>query len=129
MAETDTERTLETMKPNPVWDADSWSDVVAVFSDDNLTVRVWGGDWCNDCRRQLPDFAAAMSAADILGEQVHEYPVDKNAHGEKHGPRVEEYGINRIPTVVVERENEEVARFVETESVPIAVSLAGQLTE
>lgn len=53
----------------------------------------------------------------------------KNADGEKCGPNVEEYEINRIPTVVIEREDEEVARFVETESVPIAVFLAEQLTE
>ena len=122
-------RTLETMKPNPVWDANSWSDAVAAFSDDTLIIRVWGGDWCDDCRRQLPDFAAAINAADIPNKRVHEYSVEKNADGEKYGPSVKEYGINRIPTVVIEREDEEVARFVETESVPIAVFLAEQLTE
>jgi|APHM01.1.fsa_nt_gi hypothetical protein len=128
MTETNMNKTLETMKANPVWDADSWSHIISAFSADDITIRVWGGDWCDDCRRQLPDFAAAVDAADVPSEQVHEYPVKKNADGEKHGPGVEEYGIDRIPTVVVERENEEVARFVETASVPIAVHLAEQLS-
>lgn len=72
MVDTNVGRTLETMKPNPVWDADSWSDIGAVFSDNTLTIRVWGGDWCDDCRRQLPDFAAAINAADVPNKRVHE---------------------------------------------------------
>jgi thioredoxin-like negative regulator of GroEL len=39
------------------------------------------------------------------------------------------YGIERIPTVVIEREGSEVARFVEGEPGPIAESLASQLVD
>jgi len=42
-------------------------------------------------------------------------------------PGVEEYGIEYIPTVVVEHGGEEVARFVESEAVPIAVYLGKEL--
>ena len=41
----------------------------------------------------------------------------------------EEYGIELIPTVIVERDGEEVARFVESEDRPIAEYLAAQLSE
>jgi thiol-disulfide isomerase/thioredoxin len=137
---------LETMRPNPVWDADSYEDAVAVFEalSDDIVVKVWGGDWCTDCRAQLPDFGAAMDAAGV--EHVEHYPVEKADDGSKVGPKVEEYGIELIPTVVVERApksgaegssgdqprdaaGEELARFVENEDRPIVVFLAEQLED
>ncbi len=120
---------LETMRPNPVWDADSYDDAVTVFESmaDEIAVKVWGGDWCGDCRSQLPDFGAALEAAGV--ESVEHHPVEKTDDGSKAGPGVEEYDIDLIPTVVVEdRETgDELARFVEDADAPIAVELAGQL--
>jgi thiol-disulfide isomerase/thioredoxin len=118
---------LETMQPNPTWDADSYPEVVDALSQEGLVFNVWGGDWCTDCRSQLPDFGAALSAAGVPEANVEHYPVEKEADGSKVGPRVEEYGIERIPTVVVERDGEEVARFVEEADAPIAVYLAERL--
>ena len=89
--------------------------------------KVWGGDWCTDCRAQLPDFGAALDAAAVPDERVEHYPVEKLDDGSKAGPGVDEYGIEFIPTVVVERDGEEVARFVEDADIPIAVALADQL--
>ncbi len=120
---------LETMRPNPVWDADSYEDAVSVFEPlaDDIVVKVWGGDWCKDCRSQLPDFGAALDAAGV--EHVEHYPVEKADDGSKTGPNVEEYDIELIPTVVVEDRDtgEELARFVENEPLPIFVYLAEQL--
>ena len=45
------------------------------------------------------------------------------------GPGVEDYDIEYIPTVVVEKDGEEIARFVEEEPVPIAVYLADQIAD
>jgi thiol-disulfide isomerase/thioredoxin len=117
------------MDPNPAWDADSYADTVETWTAiaDDVVVKVWGGDWCPDCRGQLPDFAAALAAAGVPDEAIEHYPVEKAEDGSKVGPRVEEYGIEYIPTVVVERDGEELARFVENEDDPIAVWLAGQL--
>jgi len=115
---------LETMEPNPVWNAEAHAETVETleaFAD--ATYKVWGADWCGDCRSQLPDFAAALDAADVPDEHVEHYPVDRD----KQGEGVEEYGIEFIPTVVVERDGEELVRFVEEEREPIAVYLAGQL--
>ncbi|RDI70344.1 thioredoxin family protein [Halopelagius longus] len=120
-------QTLETMEPNPMWDEESYEDAVETLSEDGLVFRVWGGDWCGDCRGQLPDFGAALDAAGVPEENVHHYPVEKVDDGSKVGPKVEEYGIELIPTVVVERDGEEVARFVEEEASPIAVYLADRL--
>ncbi|WP_135363232.1 thioredoxin family protein [Halosimplex halophilum] len=120
---------LETMDPNPVWTEEAYAETVDVLAalGDELTYKVWGGDWCIDCRSQLPDFGAALDAAGVPDHRIEEYAVEKEEDGTKVGPKVEEYDIEYIPTVVVERNGEEVARFVEEEPVPIAVYLAREL--
>jgi thioredoxin 1 len=121
--------TLETMRPNPTWDPNAHERELEPFRRhaEDLTVRVWGGDWCGDCRAVLPDVGAALDAAGIPDEQVHEYPVEKRDDGSKEGELVEEYNIEYIPTIIVEREGEEVARFVESEPISAVAHLAEQL--
>lgn len=118
---------LNTMEPNPVWVADAYDDAVTVLAAHaaELTYNVWGGDWCKDCRSQLPDFAAALNAAGVPADEIEHYPVDQD----KEGERVEEFDVEYIPTVVVERHGEEIARFVEGDPVPIAVHLAHQIAD
>ncbi|MFB6298250.1 MAG: thioredoxin family protein [Salinirussus sp.] len=118
---------LETMEPNPVWTEGAYADTVDVLEHygDELVFRIWGGDWCKDCRSQLPDFGAALDAADVPEANVVHNELDRD----KQGPGVEEYGIEYIPTVVVERDGAEIARFVEDEPVPIAVFLAQRVEE
>jgi thiol-disulfide isomerase/thioredoxin len=120
---------LETMVPTPTWDADAYEDTVEVFAelaaDDDVEIKVWGGDWCKDCRAELPDFGAALDAAEFPAERVEEIPVDED----KNGPLTDEYDVELIATIVVERDGEEIARFEEEEPVPAAVYLADQLRE
>lgn len=122
---------LTTMEPDPVWNADAHADTVDVLAEHaaDLDYKVWGGDWCKDCRSQLPAFGAALDAAGVPDERVEHYPVEKEDDGSKVGPGVDEYDIELIPTVVVERGGEEVARFVESEDVPIATYLAEELAD
>jgi thiol-disulfide isomerase/thioredoxin len=118
---------LTTLEPNPAWTAGAHAETVETLEaySDELVFKVWGGDWCKDCRAQLPDFGAALDAAGVPEERIEHYELDQD----KQGPGVEAYGIEYIPTVVVERGGEEVVRFVEEESVPIAVWLATRLRE
>ncbi|MFP8890138.1 TlpA family protein disulfide reductase [Natrialbaceae archaeon A-CW2] len=114
--------TLETMRPNPTWDSASYQDTVDVLAAhrDELTYLVWGGDWCKDCRALLPDFGAALEAAEVPNERIEEIAVDTD----KQGPKVDAYDIEYIPTIIVENDDgEEVARFVESEQLPPAVYL------
>lgn len=119
------------MQPNPVWTEEAYSDAVDVFRrlSGEVTYRVWGGDWCRDCRALLPDFAAALEAAGVPESRIEQYPTEKRDDGTKVGPEVEEYGIEAIPTVVAERDGEELARFVESETAPIPVYMARQLAD
>ena len=117
---------LETMEPNPVWSAEAHEETVETLAaHDDLVYRVWGGDWCKDCRAQLPDFGAALEAAGVPSDRIEHYELDQD----KRGAGVDAYGVEFIPTVVVERDGEEIVRFVEDEPVPIAVYLAGRIRE
>jgi len=117
---------LETMRPNPTWDAASYEDAVDTLAahSDELVYKVWGGDWCKDCRALLPDFGAALAAAGVPADRIEEFALDQD----KEGPGVEAYDIEYIPTIVVETDDgEEVTRFVEEEAVPPAIWLADEL--
>jgi len=138
---------LETMDPDPVFNEDAYTDTIDTLAEhDELAYIVWGGDWCGDCRAQLPTFGAALQAAGVDDDRVEEISVEKLDDGSKAGPKVEEYGIEYIPTVVVERvsrgdtdgasrdepragDGEEIARFVEEEPVSIPVYLAERIRE
>lgn len=116
---------LETMRPNPTWDAASYEEAVdTLAAHDELVYKIWGGDWCKDCRALLPDFGAALEAAGVPDDRIEAFALDQD----KQGPGVSEYDIEYIPTIVVETDDgEEVTRFVEEEAVPPAVWLADEL--
>lgn len=125
------EMVLATMEPDPNWEVSQFSDAVDTLAAwaDVVTIKVWGDDGCGDCQEQLPGFAAALVASGIDPASVEHYSVERLPEGKKRGPLVDAYNIERIPTVVIERDGEEIARFVEEERVPIAVFLANQLDE
>lgn len=117
---------LETMEPTPTWDAKAHAETVEVLEAlDDVTFKIWGADWCKDCRAELPDFAAALDAASVPEDRIEQYEVDHD----KNGPRTDEYDVELIATIVVERDGEELARFEEAEAIPAAVYLAERLRE
>lgn len=118
---------LKTLEPNPSFAPEAYEETIDVLERhrEDLVYKVWAGDWCPDCRSQLPDFGAALDAASVPEDRVEHYELNSD----KEGPGVEEYDIEYIPTVVVERDGEELFRFVEDEGVPIAVYLAERIKE
>jgi len=118
-----TEMALETLAPAA--DATPAPVVVDQFErlDDEVTITVWGADWCGDCQRVLPAFAAVLEAANVPTERVTAIAVDR----EKRGPGVDTYDIEYIPTIVIERDGTEIARFVESADRPVGKVLAEQL--
>lgn len=118
---------LEAMTPNPVWVADAYVETVSILRAYNNAVvyKIWGGDWCKHTRGQLPDFAAALEAADVPAGRIKEHVVDES----KQGAGVDSYEIERIPTVVIEHNGEPLGRYVEEDDQPIAVWAADRLVD
>ncbi|WP_435177709.1 thioredoxin family protein [Halorussus sp. AFM4] len=118
---------METTEPNPSWDADANSEAVDAIEAavGEVTYRVWGADWCGDCHDVLPDFFAALEAAGVPNDEITVYEVDEN----KDGEGVEEYDVTLIPTVVVERDGEEIVRFEESEDRPAAQYVGERLLD
>ena len=120
---------METTEPSPEWDAGAHSETVEVIESavGEVTYRVWGADWCGDCRDVMPDFFAALDAAGVPDEEMKVYEVDEN----KEGELTDEYDVTLIPTIVVEREEsgEEMFRFEESEDRPAADYVAEKLLE
>ncbi|MFB6253453.1 MAG: TlpA family protein disulfide reductase [Halobacteriaceae archaeon] len=118
---------LSSLDPNPSWDPDAYTDELTTLNRiaDDITINIWGADWCSDCRRVLPDFGAALQNLDLDSDQVNVYPVTQ----EKEGPLVDEYEIDRIPTIVLEYQGEEIGRFVENEKVPAIVYFANRIED
>ncbi len=121
--------TLQTLDPDPSVDPDSFDQSVLDALAGDHQFKVWGGDWCIDCKQQLPAFGAALDATGVPDDRIESFPVTKGPSG-KEGPGVEAYGIERIPTVVVETpDGTEVARFVEEAEGSIAEALAAELAD
>ena len=119
---------LQTMRPADDWEpAPDTEDAVLALGERDYEFHVWGGDWCIDCEDQLPAFGAALDYAGVDDDRIQHYPTEKEDDGSKTGPGVETYGIEFIPTVVVEHDSEEVARFVEAAEESIAVTLGRKL--
>ena len=118
---------METTKPNPTWDAEAHSETVDVMEAGvgEVTYRIWGADWCGDCRATLPDFFAALEAAGVPEDEIEVYEVNEDKDGEK----VEAYDVTLIPTIIVEQDGEEIARFEESENRPAAQFVADRLLE
>jgi thiol-disulfide isomerase/thioredoxin len=122
--------TLETLAPATDLDADAFDDaVLAALAADDYVFKVWGGDWCGDCQRQLPEFGAALAAAGVPDDRIEAFPVVKGPNG-KEGELVDAYDVDLIPTVVVESpDGDELARFVEDADISVAEFLARELAD
>ncbi|MEF8773767.1 MAG: thioredoxin domain-containing protein [Halobacteriales archaeon] len=120
---------LKSLQPNPAWDRESHESIVDAFevlaADGSVEIHVWGGDWCGDTRRELPNVGATLEAAEFPDERLHVHEVD----GEKQGDLVGVYDVELIPTIVIEREGEELVRFAESERLPAPAYLATALRE
>lgn len=118
---------METTEPSPTWDADAHNEVVDAIEAavGEVTYKVWGADWCGDCRAVMPDFFAALDAAGVPDEEISVYEVDQD----KAGELTEEYDVTLIPTIVVEQDDEELFRFEESEDVPAATYVADRLLD
>ncbi len=87
----------------------------------NTTFLVFGGVWCEDTRKLVPQFCKVMDLAGIKRNRIQLYLLDKN----KTSPAglESQYSIHCIPTFIIMRDGKEIGRIVESVGVSIEYDL------
>lgn len=82
---------------------------------DEFRFTVFFGTWCSDSRREVPRLLKLLDALGVADSAVQLIAVDNTDALYKRSPTGEEEGfeVYRVPTVVVSRGGDEVARIVE----------------
>jgi len=83
------------------------------------------GTWCGDTKRELPKFFKVVSLAHIPGSNIELYGVDRSKKS-KDG-LTEQYGISRVPTIILISGGHEVGRIVESTKRGMEFDLANLL--
>ena len=80
-----------------------------------LGFTVFFGTWCGDSRREVPRLLKLFDAMGLPEGSVELVALDRTDEALKRSPDGEERGreIYRVPTLIVERDGEEVSRLVE----------------
>ena len=82
---------------------------------EGVDITVFFGTWCGDSRREVPRLLKLLDELEFPAENLTLVAVDGVDEATKRSPTGEEKGVEiyRVPTLVVSRGGEEVARFVE----------------
>ena len=80
-----------------------------------VDITVFFGTWCGDSQREIPRLLKLLDEMEFPEAQLTLVAVDGVDEAAKQSPDGEEKGLEiyRVPTVVVSRDDREVARFVE----------------
>lgn len=77
--------------------------------------QLFFGTWCGDSRREVPKMLKLLKEIGIEESQIELIAVNNTRKQYKQSPTHEEEGknINRVPTLIMYKNGEEVNRFVE----------------
>lgn len=82
---------------------------------DDVEVTVFFGTWCGDSQRELPRLVKLLDSVGFPESSRTLVAVDSTDEMEKRSPDGEEMGLEiyRVPTIIISRNGQEVARMVE----------------
>ena len=78
----------------------------------DLELVVFLGTWCSDSHTLVPSFIKFMESIEYPNEKIQLYGVDRKK--ETKGIEHRLYHIERVPTIIIMRNNMEVGRITET---------------
>jgi hypothetical protein len=102
----------------PTWKADydlyqpdqAIVDELSVFRDNYRIVCVLGV-WCSDSRDGVPTFLKALDVANLTRVKIELFGVDRKKEDPLASAR--KYGVERVPTFIIYREDKEIGRMIE----------------
>ena len=88
------------------------NEISEVATDNGVDFIIFSGSWCSDSETELPKIYKLITGAGIFPDKIFLYGVDR----QKDEPSgvAKEYKIEKVPTLVLEVEGEEIGRIVET---------------
>ena len=89
--------------------------------DSTYTIAIVMGTWCSDSRREVPRFYKLLDAIEFPEKRVTLINVDRDKKG--ISVDVSKLNIERVPTFIVYRNNEEVGRIIETPKINLEEDL------
>lgn len=78
-----------------------------------LEIKVIGGNWCSDTRREIPRLAKVLDLAGFNADRFQYFPVDKDKKPYSNN-FASTYSFKWVPTIVVYQSGKECGKIVET---------------
>lgn len=92
-----------------------------------LTIEVFFGSWCPDCREHLPPFIKVIQKADNSNISIIFIGVSRDK--KEPASLLEGKGIEFVPTFIIYRQEKEIGRIVEHPRISIEHDLVAILKE
>ncbi len=83
------------------------------------------GTWCDDSQQQLPRLFKTLQAAGYPAEQVTMFGVDRAKEAKNVERRI--YNVERVPTIILYKDHQEVGRIVEAPKTSIEGDLEAMI--
>ena len=87
----------------------------------DLELIVFLGTWCSDSHTLVPSFIKFIESIEYPTEKIQLYGVDRKK--ETKGIEHRLYHVERVPTIIIMRNNMEVGRITETVEKNIVATL------
>ncbi|PKP22044.1 MAG: hypothetical protein CVU05_05570 [Bacteroidetes bacterium HGW-Bacteroidetes-21] len=82
------------------------------FTESNMTITIVLGTWCSDSQEQFPRFIKIIHAMGLDVENLNIICVDRQKKAE--GINLESLKIEKVPTFIISRDEDEIGRIIET---------------
>lgn len=87
------------------------NEISDMATDNGVDFLIFAGSWCEDTERELPKIYKLITGAGIFPDKILLYGVDRQK--DESSGTAKEYKIEKVPTLVLEVEGEEIGRIVE----------------
>lgn len=88
---------------------------------DSVQILVVFGTWCSDSKREVPRFFKIVDGLQIPRDHIKLYAVDRSKQYPEGIPQ--EYQIERVPTIILKRGDQELGRIEESPKMTLELDL------